>query len=112
MKNQCDEISDKVLSKSAKHEKADIQDELMTMVIGLFRDSMDYYKLDLVSKYQAVFETTSFLFEDFRNAYETLIKERFSEDLTDEQQQVESIVFCSWVSIEVMTELSNPDIRT
>ncbi len=91
---------------------SDINAELRETVIELFTVSQTYHDLDLVSKYQQVFETVSFIFEDYRKPFEKNIRARLGADLTLEQQQVEAIVFCSWVSIEVMTSLSNQDIRT
>ena len=65
----------------------------------------------MVGKYQLVYETVTFLFEDYRRDFERLIQEEFNEDLNNEQMQVESIVFCSWVSLEVMRELSTQQIK-
>ena len=83
----------------------DINNELRETVTGIFKNSQDYYDLDLVSKYQQVFETVTFIFEDYRKTFEKIIIKRMG-DLNQEQHQVEAIVFCSWVSIEVMTALS------
>ena len=90
---------------------SDISMELKKAVTRIFHDSQTYYDLDLVSKYQDVFETMSFMFEDYRQQFEDIVIKRMG-DLTQEQQQVEAIVFCSWVSIEVMTALSKQVVRT
>jgi len=90
---------------------SDVGTELKNTVINLFKDSLTYYDLDLVSKYQDVFETMSFIFEDYRQQFEEIMIKRMG-DLNQEQQQVEAIVFCSWLSIEVMTALSKQVVRT
>lgn len=92
---------------TASGKQSDINNELKDVVTGLFKDSQDYFDLDVVSKYQQVFEMVSFIFEDYRKPFEKILIKRMETDLTLEQQQVEAIVFCSWVSIEVMTALSN-----
>lgn len=92
---------------TASRELSDISHELRSVVTRIFMNSHGYHDLDLVSRYQQVFETVSFIFEDYRKAFERIIKKRMETDLTQDQQQVEAIVFCSWVSIEVMTTLSN-----
>jgi hypothetical protein len=97
---------------TASGKTSEINIELRDTVIKLFKNSLDYHDLDLVSKYQRVFETLTFIFEDYRQSFENIMKKRMGIDLTSEQQQVEAIVFCSWVSIEVMASLSNQDIRT
>ena len=92
--------------------QSDINIELKDVVTGIFKNSQDYHDLDLVCKYQQVFETMSFMFEDYRKPFEKIMEKRLGANLTEEQHHVEAIVFCSWVSIEVMTALSNQDIRT
>jgi hypothetical protein len=94
--------------KSVKH----INDELRDVVTQIFENDNDYHDLDLVTKYQQVFETLSFVFEDYRKDFEKIITKRLGDNLTQEQLQVEAIVFCSWVSIEVMTALSNQYMKT
>jgi len=90
---------------------SEISAELKKAVTGIFHDSLTYYDLDLVSNYQDVFETMSFIFEDYRQQFEEIMTKRMG-DLTQEQKQVEAIVFCSWLSIEVMTALSKQLVRT
>jgi len=80
--------------------------ELKKAVTRIFIESQDYHELNLVSKYQDVFETMSFMFEDYRQQFEDIVIKRMG-DLTQEQQNVEALVFCSWLSIEVMSALSN-----
>ena len=91
----------------ASRNKRDIQDELKNIVTAFFNDSEDYYKLDLVSKYQIIFDTTTYLFSKYRRDFELLIQDRFTETITEEQKQIEALVFCAWVSIEGMTALSS-----
>ena len=97
---------------TASEKQSEINNELKDVVTGLFKGSQDYYDLDVVSKYQQVFEMVTFMFEDYRKPFEKVMEIRLGADLTLEQQQVEAIVFCSWVSLEVMTSLSNHYIRT
>ena len=52
-----------------------------------------------------------FLFEDYRQQFEDIMINRMR-DLNQEQLQVEALVFCSWISIEVLTALSNPVVKT
>ncbi len=89
----------------------DIDNELRKIVTRIFENDRDYHDLDLVSKYQQVFEIVSFIFEDYRNSFENIMEKRLG-DLNQEQQQVEALVFCSWISIEVLTALSKQVVRT
>lgn len=89
----------------------DFGTELKRRVTSMFHGSQDYHDLNLVSKYQQVLETMSFMFEDYRQRFEEIITQRMG-DLTPEQHQVEATLFCAWLSIEVMTALSKQVIRT
>jgi len=84
----------------------DIGTELHDAVMRLFRDSLDYQEQDFISKYQMINETLTFLFEDYRNRFKTVLDRRWG--LMDEQRhQVEATVFCAWMSIQVMKSLSD-----
>jgi len=100
------ETTGTTVATTASLRKADIHNELKNVVIGFFRDSLDYYKLNMVGKYQLVYETVTFLFEDYRRDFERLIQEEFNEKLSEEQKHVEAIVYCSWITLEVMSVLS------
>ena len=80
--------------------------------MGMFRGSADYSRLDLLSKYQTVFEMTTFLYQDYKAGFEEKILKRFNQKMTEEQLQVEGIVFCSWISLEVMRELFTNECKT
>lgn len=89
----------------------DIGTELQLAVIELFRFSLQYQEQDLISKYQQINETLTFLFEDYRKRFEDILEKRWG--LMDEQRhQVEATVYCAWMSIEVMTALSNQFVGT
>ena len=68
---------------------SDISEELRKTVTRIFKNAKDYQDLDLVSRYQQVFETVSFIFEDYRKPFEKKLKRRLGTDFTQEQQQME-----------------------
>ena len=89
----------------------EISTELRELVTPMFRDNQNYHDLELIARYQQVFETLTYFFENRRQRFQDIMTQRMG-DLNQEQQQVEAIVFCSWVSLEVMTALSNQYIET
>lgn len=90
-----------------KNNLIDIQQELINTVTGFYRNEKDtFYNMDMISRYQMVYETVSFLFEDYRVDFNRIIHDFFGPEITEEKMDVEGIVFISWISIGVITELS------
>lgn len=87
---------------------SEIQDELTDIVYGFFVDQPDTFNnMDLISKYQDVYETTSFLFEDYRKDFERNMIIKLEGHINEENLSIEGIVFTSWIAIEVMKRITD-----
>lgn len=87
-------------------DKRDIQTEVTNILVNFFRDQTETLdKMDLMSRYQFVNETATFLYEGYRNNYEMNIMVKYDEPMTDEQLAIEGLIFTSSITIGVLKQL-------
>ena len=62
----------------------DIENELKNIVTNMFKDEMKPYRESTISKYSIVYETTTFIFETYKDEFEADIKSRFHYPVSEE----------------------------
>ena len=85
-------------------EITEIKQELENIMIGFFREKENsYWQLHPWEKYQAIEETLSFLFEDYKENFHHL---KASEDASDDTPELEQKLFVSWSALSAYHRLN------
>ena len=88
-------------------EIADIRNELKNIIYNFFRESINPDCERIISKYSIIHETTTFLFERYRNQFESLIRNRFQYSVTEEYLELRRKSFIMGITLDVLLSISN-----
>lgn len=81
-----------------------IQDELTNIVTNFYRDA-PIQDLNTIMRYKMINETTSYLFETYRNDFYPLVQQQFQNKLNEEELRIEGLLLTSWVTVCVLKNL-------
>lgn len=81
-----------------------IQNELVNIVSNFYREN-NIVDLDTISQYRMINEVVHFLFEDYRDNFEHIVKHRYNNELSKDQLRIEGLLFTAWVTISTMKEI-------
>jgi hypothetical protein len=84
----------------------DIHQELVNITKAMYTVEPEILKtLDHYQRFEMVFEMVSFLFEDYRETFNELIKTKYEMQLLEKDIYAEHLVFFSIITKQVLREL-------
>lgn len=93
-------------------EIADIRNELKNIIYNFFRECINPdCEGSLISRYSIVYETTTFIFEGYRSDFESNIRSRFQNTVTEEYLELRRKSFILGITLDVLISLGRRQIH-